>query len=285
MLSRWFAIGLLALTGARAVADDPPRPDRPKPPGDAPGAESAKPLADRIAAVKRDYLEREKKFYDELRAAKRDEKKIREANDRNQAENREAADKIRAMIKEGGKDPAAFDGILVLVGTLRYFLEPEETELVLRHHLANPKMGQLCFDLRYRPNEAWSERILKEVAAKHPDRAVRGQALFALGDYHRNGTRRFTHGKLTEAEEAERLAKAEQFYTEVAKDHATDPTPDGKTKLGELAAHELTRLKNIPNLKVGKVAPEIEGEDVAGARFKLSDYRGKVILLDFWGHW
>jgi hypothetical protein len=22
-----------------------------------------------------------------------------------------------------------------------------------------------------------------------------------------------------------------------------------------------------------------------GRKFKLSDYRGKVVLLDFWGHW
>ena len=36
---------------------------------------------------------------------------------------------------------------------------------------------------------------------------------------------------------------------------------------------------------VGKPAPEIEGEDADGVRFKLSDYRGKVVLLDFWGHW
>src|SRR5262249_44259640 len=136
MHSRWFAIGLLALAGARAGADDPPRPDPPKPPGQVPAAESAKPLADRIAAAKRDYLEREKKFYDDLRAAKDDMKKVREANDRHSAESREAADKLRAMVKEGGKDPAAFDGILVLVGTLRYFLTEEQTELVLRHHLA-----------------------------------------------------------------------------------------------------------------------------------------------------
>ena len=38
-------------------------------------------------------------------------------------------------------------------------------------------------------------------------------------------------------------------------------------------------------LAAGKEAPEIEGEDVDGEKFKLSDYRGKVVLLDFWGHW
>jgi hypothetical protein len=38
-------------------------------------------------------------------------------------------------------------------------------------------------------------------------------------------------------------------------------------------------------LQIGMVAPEIEGPDTSGVPFKLSDYRGKVVLLDFWGHW
>ena len=38
-------------------------------------------------------------------------------------------------------------------------------------------------------------------------------------------------------------------------------------------------------LSVGKVAPEIEAEDIDGVKFKLSDYRGKVVVLDFWGDW
>ncbi len=38
-------------------------------------------------------------------------------------------------------------------------------------------------------------------------------------------------------------------------------------------------------LPAGSEAPEITGEDLEGVPFKLSDYRGKVVLLDFWGHW
>jgi hypothetical protein len=38
-------------------------------------------------------------------------------------------------------------------------------------------------------------------------------------------------------------------------------------------------------LAIGKDAPDIVGEDIAGKRFKLSDYRGKVVVLDFWGNW
>jgi hypothetical protein len=36
---------------------------------------------------------------------------------------------------------------------------------------------------------------------------------------------------------------------------------------------------------VGARAPEISASDLAGVPFKLSDYRGKVVLLDFWGLW
>jgi hypothetical protein len=36
---------------------------------------------------------------------------------------------------------------------------------------------------------------------------------------------------------------------------------------------------------VGTKAPEIEGTDIDGKKFKLSDYRGKVVVLDFWGNW
>ncbi len=37
--------------------------------------------------------------------------------------------------------------------------------------------------------------------------------------------------------------------------------------------------------QVGQLAPEIEGQDLDGRKFKLSDYRGRVVLLDFWGNW
>jgi cytochrome oxidase Cu insertion factor (SCO1/SenC/PrrC family) len=35
-------------------------------------------------------------------------------------------------------------------------------------------------------------------------------------------------------------------------------------------------------LRVGRPAPEIEGVDADGRRFRLSDYRGQVVLLHFW---
>ena len=39
------------------------------------------------------------------------------------------------------------------------------------------------------------------------------------------------------------------------------------------------------NLQIGMVAPEFTAVDVDGAPISLSDYRGKVTILDFWGFW
>jgi len=39
------------------------------------------------------------------------------------------------------------------------------------------------------------------------------------------------------------------------------------------------------NLQVGMLAPEFAGKDVHGEDIKLSDYRGKVTYLVFWGFW
>jgi peroxiredoxin len=42
-------------------------------------------------------------------------------------------------------------------------------------------------------------------------------------------------------------------------------------------------LDAMLNLAVGKPAPEIDGVDFDGKPLKLSDYRGKVVVLVFWG--
>lgn len=55
-----------------------------------------------------------------------------------------------------------------------------------------------------------------------------------------------------------------------------------KQTLAEIAE---ARLDAIHNLVIGKPAPEINGVDFHGRPLKLSDYRGKVVALVFWGSW
>ena len=54
------------------------------------------------------------------------------------------------------------------------------------------------------------------------------------------------------------------------------------TTIGDMAK---SSLFEIENLGIGQLAPDIVAEDLDGVEFKLSDYRGKVVFLDFWGNW
>jgi hypothetical protein len=90
-------------------------------------------------------------------------------------------------------------------------------------------------------------------------------------------------------------ASKDQFALPIIKDHYARvaekyaDVPLGDSTVGKIAAAEYK--SRGPTLvarfrtSVGSVAPEIEGPDLDGTTFKLSDYRGKVVMLDFWGHW
>ncbi len=57
------------------------------------------------------------------------------------------------------------------------------------------------------------------------------------------------------------------------------------TRARSLAAAAAAALHDARDLREGKVAPEIDGIDITGAPIKLSNYRGKVVLLVFWSSW
>jgi peroxiredoxin len=39
------------------------------------------------------------------------------------------------------------------------------------------------------------------------------------------------------------------------------------------------------DLSIGSAFPELEGEDLDGNPISMADFRGKVILVDFFGDW
>src|SRR5206468_11276449 len=56
----------------------------------------------------------------------------------------------------------------------------------------------------------------------------------------------------------------------------------GRGTLGDTAKSELFELRN---LGIGKTAPEIESQDLDGKKVKLSDLKGKVVVIDIWATW
>ena len=63
------------------------------------------------------------------------------------------------------------------------------------------------------------------------------------------------------------------------------PNQYGEPDTGTLAERARPALDELRRLGLGRVAPEIEGRDIDGRHFNLSDYRGRVVVLTFSGTW
>jgi hypothetical protein len=147
----------------------------------------------------------------------------------------------------------------------------EAADLLVKNYSKSEGLGPVCQILANNPQ---GEKKLRQIAEKNPHKEVQGQAFLALGQLLRAQSEGIGPNKEKSAKEAENMLNlAVEKYADVE-------TPQGT--VGERAKELLADIKEFG---YGKLIPEIEGEDVDGKSFKLSDYLGKVVLLDFWGNW
>jgi thiol-disulfide isomerase/thioredoxin len=130
-------------------------------------------------------------------------------------------------------------------------------------HIGLKDIANALFNIRY---ATWADRpaALKRIIEKSLHRDVRGQAMLQLA-----WIQKYTQPKHA----LEVLARLKQEYGDVSY--------RGQT----LSVQADREIFEITRLSVGKEAPDIVGEDIGGVAMKLSDYRGRVVFLDFWGDW
>jgi hypothetical protein len=172
--------------------------------------------------------------------------------------------------------------------------------LLLRDHLQSERLGETCkrvgFGFRHE-----CETFLRTVLAKSPHREVQGQACLRLAQFLAERVEKLDsireQPKLTQRYEdlfgedyiralrrqdpAQIMKEAEALYQQASESYGTVKLPYDET-VGEVAQRDLFEIQH---LKVGKAAGEIDGEDEDRAPFRLSDYRGKVVLLYFWSEY
>jgi hypothetical protein len=107
---------------------------------------------------------------------------------------------------------------------------------------------------------------------------TRGKATMALADSLKQRAEALPDAQLKEGEKLNQ--ESEKLCETVIAKYGT--ITRGRATLGEQARKLLYELRFLSK---GKTAPEVEGTDADGKTFKLSDYKGKVVLLDFWGEW
>jgi peroxiredoxin len=128
--------------------------------------------------------------------------------------------------------------------------------------------------------------LIKAVAERNPNRTARGQALLGLANIARQ---EFVSAEYHQNSEVERLLhEARKAFELVLRDYGDCPylrTSGGGSPRRTLGEEAKVALFDLNRLRIGRIAPDIEGEDLDGVKFKLSDSRGKVVLLVFWASW
>jgi hypothetical protein len=209
------------------------------------------------------------------------------------------------------KDPVALEALIQTVSFVNGTAFPEggkgsldERALALlrRDHVESDKLGTVCQQVLFGFHKS-HEEFLRAVLEKNPHPEVQGLAALSLAQYLNDRLNRLellpgqqelteryhrVFGKeyIEELQRQDRAAvarEAETLFERAAEKYGEVKIPvtyygSGGT-IREKAESELFQIRH---LAVGRVAPEIEGEDQDGQHFKLSDYRGKVVLLDFW---
>jgi len=75
------------------------------------------------------------------------------------------------------------------------------------------------------------------------------------------------------------------------KNDSKNELASNNSKKSKVDLNDISRLKDVDvstlqeGFGVGDLAPDISGQDAQGVTFSLSEYHGKVIMLDFWGDW
>lgn len=147
---------------------------------------------------------------------------------------------------------------------------------LLDNHINSPKIGGALAQMSEAGQSG--QHFLKMVAEKTTHKEVQGLALFycalALD----------TQASAAEANMNEEGAKRIRAEAIDMIEKAVKLAPDAKVgsdSLAKAAANEMISMK----IGVGNVIPEVEGLDLDGKKLKLSSFRGKVVLLDFWATW
>ncbi len=144
-------------------------------------------------------------------------------------------------------------------------------KVLVEDHITSPLLADVPEMVGNAFKPAKSEELLRRMLDKSPEKSVQASAMLTLGK------------QLMSEKNAkpERVAEGRALLEKVQKNYAGITSSRDE----EYAAVAAGQLFELDNLQVGKTPPDFEVTDENGVKFKLSDYRGKVVVIDFWGNW
>jgi thiol-disulfide isomerase/thioredoxin len=260
---------LLPLATALVLAGGLPRKD----------AGPGRSVAEQIKAIEQDYSHQEDRLSEEF---DKTASKAKHAEIRKKAEQleKDTADRFLDLVNKHPDDPETFPALAFLVFHEQHVAEA--LDLLARHHAGSKQIGELCLGLTTGPEVTDKMvELIRAVADKNPHQAAQGLATLALARvlFARSGAK-----DLGVKEREQLQAESEKLALLVTEKFArVQVSAEGRGRTAGDEARGL--LFEVRHLAVGKTVPEIDGQDLAGKKLRLSDHRGKAVLLNFWASW
>lgn len=136
-------------------------------------------------------------------------------------------------------------------------------------HAGSAEIGLLVLYAERLLDEEAAKAALEKIAKENKTKPVQATLVFA-------------QIQKVQSEKGEDADELVPLYQRLAKEFKDVATPWGDGNFGAMAEGWIFVREN---LSIGKTAPDFETVDENGVKWKLSDYRGKVVVVDFWGNW
>jgi thiol-disulfide isomerase/thioredoxin len=207
------------------------------------------------------------------------------------------------LAKKYPDDPVAVDSLCYLTSVLNCPASAAARDLLIQKYTRSDRLALPCSRMSsYWPKDGAShEAILRAVLADNPRADVQAQACFSLARLlknkadlargyqsggaeaeavmdHRGFTPEQAKQLLANADVEKLNDEADRLFARIVKEFASEKEQDGDRLLSTLA-------KAAVATAIGMPAPDIQGTDADGKPIRLTYYRGKVVVLDFWATW
>jgi hypothetical protein len=282
-------LAVLVLTPELRAFDEPP--------------EKAKTPRARYQALFQEHQKAMQQFMDVYQKAKTDQER-RKLVEEKYPQPQSYARRFLEIAESAPQDESAVDALIWIVQHARG--TPEDNRAIDRlaaSHVEDPRLGEVAARMVNSESPS-AEKLIRTILEKNPSREAKGRACLALAQKLKQQaeTVRSLKNDPNVAQRYEAYYKSQGLGPEFTALRQKDPDVLAKEAeaMFERAAHEFAdvshfrgtvgqsaqaELNEIRNLGIGKPAPDITGADIDGKSFKLSDYKGKVVVVDFWGDW
>lgn len=186
------------------------------------------------------------------------------------------AARVLAAVESSTSTDEPVAGIIWLLTQAAGTAESEKAlELLKNRYASAAGIAPAVKALEYRTLEQ-AGPVLDAIVKTNTHAEEKAAALYALGMLHF----RQMEAAVDPAVAAAAKNKASDLFQELVATY-----PQTLVQGLPLADQAGKMLFEMSNLSVGSPVPEISGQDIDGQTFKISDYRGKHVVLVFWGGW